>query len=582
MSGLRRALVGLGVIGVLQGVLALTFVLASDHNDSPAVSAGLGLFIGWSFIGTGLFAWWRRPLNRFGALMTAVGMTWLLGAMTQANQPFVYSLGLVLDGVYIAVVTHMLLGYPTGRLPSRGARRAVIVIYLDVFLTSLVAVLMGEQCDCEGTHPANVLAIVHAPGAASAVGTVGQVIGVGLGVWVVVLFLRRWRGATGPERRSLGPILATGAGMIAMIMLAITLDVFGVGGTVGIIVNVAGLATFAAVPYGFLFGLLRSRYSRAGRVSELIERLSGSEDESLRDALADALGDRSLKLVYWVSSSERYVDANGRPVKLPPPGSTRATTVVERDGEPVGAIIHDASLCDEPELVRAAGAAAALALENDRLDAELRARVEELQESRANLITFGMAERRRLERDLHDGAQQRLVALSLQVNLARAQVERDPRAAAELLDRARDELRLALEELRELARGIHPAVLTDRGLDAAIAALAQRSAIPVQVQDMLPDRLPSAVEAAAYFVVAESLTNVAKYAQATHALVRVGRENGHAVVEVSDDGVGGANPAAGTGLRGLVDRLAAVDGRLEVVSPHGAGTIVRARIPCAS
>lgn len=309
MSSLRRALVGLGMVGALEGVLALTLVIASDHNTSPGVSAALGLFIGWSFIGTGLFAWWRQPHNRFGALMTAVGMTWLLGAMTEANQPFVYSVGLVVDSVYIAVVTHMLLGYPTGRLPSRAARGAVVVVYLDVVLTSLIAVLMGQRCECGGTQPANVLAIVHAPGAADAVGTIGQIIGVGLGVWVVVLFLRRWRGATGPERQSLGPILGTGAALIAMTMLALTLEVFGVGGPVGIVVNVAGLAAFAAVPYGFLFGLLRSRYSRAGRVSELIERLSDSENESLRDTLADALGDRSLKLVYWVSSSQRYVDA---------------------------------------------------------------------------------------------------------------------------------------------------------------------------------------------------------------------------------------------------------------------------------
>jgi signal transduction histidine kinase len=192
-----------------------------------------------------------------------------------------------------------------------------------------------------------------------------------------------------------------------------------------------------------------------------------------------------------------------------------------------------------------------------------------------------MAERRRLERDLHDGAQQRLVALSVQVGLAKRKLHKDPAAAEELLDRAGGELSLALEELRELARGIHPAILTDRGLEPALQALIDRAPLDVELADAPEERLPAAVEAAAYFVVAESLTNVAKYAQAEHATVSVLRQNGHAVVEVRDDGVGGADPAAGTGLSGLADRLTIVDGRLEIVSPPGIGTTVRAQIPCA-
>jgi signal transduction histidine kinase len=193
-----------------------------------------------------------------------------------------------------------------------------------------------------------------------------------------------------------------------------------------------------------------------------------------------------------------------------------------------------------------------------------------------------MAERRRLERDLHDGAQQRLVALSLQLGLARAQIDSDPPATSRMLDAAREELRQALEELRELARGIHPAVLTDRGLDAALESLADRTPVPVALDESPAERLPAPVEAAAYFVVAESLTNVARYARAHEAHVRVCRRDGTAVVEVRDDGVGGADAAGGTGLRGLADRLAALDGSLEVLSPPGGGTLVRATIPCAS
>jgi signal transduction histidine kinase len=303
---------------------------------------------------------------------------------------------------------------------------------------------------------------------------------------------------------------------------------------------------------------------------------------SLREALADALGDPTLQLVYWRESAGHHVNREGHRVDLPVAGSGRAFAEVERDGKRVGAIVYDAALRDDPSLVRAAAAAAALQLENERLEAELRARVEELQTSRARLVEVSIGERRRLERDLHDGAQQRLVALSLQLGLARRKLEDDPDLGGRLLDAARGELDRALAELRELARGIHPAVLTDRGLGAALEALAQRAPLPVDLDEMPDDRLPSAVEAAAYFVVAESLTNVAKYSGAQHASVRVGRLDGFAVVEVSDDGVGGADPAAGTGLRGLADRLAALDGRLEVHSPPGGGTVIRANIPCAT
>ena len=336
----------------------------------------------------------------------------------------------------------------------------------------------------------------------------------------------------------------------------------------------ASLIVFAALPWAFVIGLLRTRYSRAGAVGDLVERLNaqGVEGESLRDALADALGDRSLTLAFWSRGSERYVDAHGQPVDLPPSTSrSRAVTEIERESVPVAAIVHDAALLDEPGLVRAAGAAAALALENERLEAELKARVAELQVSRAKVIEVGMAERRALERNLHDGAQQRLVALSLQLGLAKTKLRDDPDVAERILDGARTELASALEELRELARGIHPAILTDRGLAPALEALASRAPVPVEVDEVPEGRMPMPVEAVAYFVVAESLTNMAKYADAEYASVRVLRENGYAVVEIEDNGIGGADPSAGSGLRGLADRLAALDGRLEVDSPRVSG-----------
>jgi signal transduction histidine kinase len=240
----------------------------------------------------------------------------------------------------------------------------------------------------------------------------------------------------------------------------------------------------------------------------------------------------------------------------------------------IAAIVHDPALLDDAEQIRAAGAVAALALENQRLQAELRSKVKELGASRARIVESGYAARRRLERDLHDGAQQRLVSLALSLRILRSRVEGDRDAVREL-DAARSELDQALGELRELARGIHPSVLTDRGLDAALDGLARRAPLPVKLDQTPAERLPDRVESAAYFVVAEALTNVAKY-----ATVNASRHGRRVLVEVSDDGVGGADPATGSGLRGLRDRVSALGGRLEVDSPPGQGTTVRATIPC--
>jgi signal transduction histidine kinase len=252
---------------------------------------------------------------------------------------------------------------------------------------------------------------------------------------------------------------------------------------------------------------------------------------------------------------------------------------VELGDRRMDALVPDPALVEQPELASAAGAATALALENHRLAAELHARVEELRDSRARLIEAREAERRRLERDLHDGAQSRLVALAIKLQLARMQLEPGSQAAT-LLEESSAELQASLDELRALARGLHPAVLTDRGLAAALRALADRAPVPVEIEGVPPVPLPPAVETAAYFVVTEALTNVAKYAHARSATVTLARAAGELAVEVADDGVGGADAASGSGLRGLTDRVAALCGRLELESPSGGGTRVRARIPC--
>jgi signal transduction histidine kinase len=298
----------------------------------------------------------------------------------------------------------------------------------------------------------------------------------------------------------------------------------------------------------------------------------------VRELLAESLGDHSVAIAYWLPDRAMFVDERGHQVDLPDPASGRAWTAVERDGRPVAAIVHDAALDTSSELVQAAASASSLAIDNERLKADLRARLEELRRSRLRIVEATDAARRRIERDLHDGAQQQLVALALELRLLKAKVGDDPEVGR-LVDGLSDHLSSALADLRELARGIHPSILTDRGLGPAIASLAERAPVIVTSDVAVDERLPPPVEAAAYFLVAEALTNVAKYAQASEVTIDVRRVNGAVLVDVADDGVGGADVAAGSGLRGLFDRVAAVDGELIIDSPPGAGTRLRARIP---
>jgi signal transduction histidine kinase len=582
MTGLRRALLGLALAGVAFGALASALALGSDHADAPLRDALLGTFIGWSFIGTGLFAWLRRPANRVGALLCGVGFAWFLGSLYNADAPGVFITGLMLDSVWAAVLVWLLLAFPLGRLESRLDRGLVVGAFLLVTAGRIPGLLfldfpLKDDCpDC----PANPLLVADDIGVSDMLfGAVEVVAGVLLAI-VVVRLVRRRRAAPPPQRRALGPILWAGVALMVVLGLQLSSDVAGFTRLTDAL-GLAGLVIFASVPLAFVAGLVGSRLSRAGAVGDLVERLRDAPHAGeLRPALARALGDPSLTLAYWLPDRGAYVDAEGHPVALPEQPGPRAATEIQRDGRTVAAILHDAALCEEPELVRAAGAAAALALENERLDAELRARIDEVSASRVRILEAGDAERRRLERDLHDGAQQRLVALALALQMARGRVAADPAGADAILAGAQTELEHALGELRELARGIHPAVLVDRGLPAALEALAGRVPLPVEVE--VPDeRMPGPVEAAAYFVVSEALTNVSKYARAGSAQVRVERVDGHALVEVRDDGRGGADPARGTGLRGLADRVEALDGRLELHSPAGAGTVVRAVIPCA-
>jgi signal transduction histidine kinase len=563
----RRLLLLLGLAGFACGVALAAITLSSDHVDNRGFEAAIVLLVGWSFVGTGLFAWWRRPANGTGPLMVAAGFAWFATRLSASDDDLLYTIGIALDALFPGIVGHLLVVFPAGRARTIAERAVVAALYLVVTVLQVPSLLFEEP-----DEPRNLL-IVHANQPLSDALDVMQLVAA-LVVFALswVLIVQRVRAGGAAQRRALLPVLVTGG--LAIGVYAVS-KAFDAAGDASEALNRVSEALVATIPFGFLVGLLGTRLAQGTAVSELIARLGDAPGEGpLRAALADALGDPTLALAYWLPESERFVDALGHPVEV----SGAGWTEVELQGRRIAAIAHDPSLHEEPQLVRAAGAAAALALENQRLAAELRARIEDLRASRARLVEAGDSERRRLERDLHDGAQSRLVALALKLKLARMNVA-DGSEAATLLDESSSELQSSLDELRVLARGLHPVVLTDRGLAAAVRILASRAPVPVEIAALPDERLPPPVEIAVYFVVAEALTNVAKYARATAATVSIAVARGLVRVEVADDGVGGADVAGGSGLRGLSDRVAALDGRLEVRSAPGEGTRLRAEIP---
>ena len=567
---------------MILGGIDVALILTSNHVDVRGATAAVALVVGWGFIGAGLFAWDRRPDNSIGSLMVATGFAWLLGLISASNVPVLFTVGVLLSSVYIITAIHMLLAATRGRGLSRGDRRILTAGYLlvTVGLLPMYLFLDPAKGGCDGC-PDNVILIQHNQTVVDVASAVVNLVGISLLAAVLITLVRRWRRATPPQRRLYAPVYASGVALMIAVIGQLGVQTAGSEGSAADILFIISVIPLALVPYLFLASFVRARMAQGGAVGELMSRLSAApRGGQVRDALADALEDPSLELLFWLPEGERYVDASGQHYELPEDDPGRAVTKVDRDGECVAAIVHDARLPHMSGHVDAVGAAAALALENERLDAALRAKIGELRGSRERMLRIGLEERRRLERDLHDGAQQRLVSMALNIRLARAKLNEDPLAAEQLLASAGTELDSALEELRELARGIHPAVLTDRGLGTALETLANRAPVPVELRELPDERLPEAVELAAYFVVAEALTNVAKYSKASYATVQVERDNGRVLVEVADDGIGGADPVRGTGLRGLADRLAVLEGRLEVESEQGRGTTVRARIPC--
>jgi signal transduction histidine kinase len=563
-------------LALVAEVLVLRPLLITNEEPVAGIDVVFGL-VGGSFAVSGLVAWRRRPDSRTGVLMTGTGFAFLLSPLLrQLEGALAYTVWSLTVDLWIFFFIPVLLTLLTRGYLRPGPDRWLLAAYaLPLVLLQVVWLLFAEPEDGENL----LLAFPDEQVAHVLDRTQRGMLLAALAATVLVIAIRWWR-ASAPRRRALLPSVA-GALTLTLFTALLLNDL--VSGARSEPLLWATACSLVTVPLAFLYGQLRSRLAR-GALASLFSSIGGSKAEELQPALARALGDPDLRIGYWRPETRTYADADGEPVSASGNGE-RVIAHVERDGRPLAALVYDASLDDDPELVDAVTAAAGIAIDNTMLLQERELQLAEIKASRERIVAAGDAERRRLERNLHDGAQQRLVGIALQLRLLQNRLQDDP-SSAQLVAGASDELAHSLSELRELARGIHPAVL-EHGLGAALDSLATRALVPTDVDCELPrererERVPEQVELAAYFVACEALANVAKYARARHAAIRVRCEDAVLSVEIADDGAGGADETLGSGLRGLADRVEALDGRLLVTSPMGAGTTVRAEMPCGS
>jgi signal transduction histidine kinase len=576
-------------VWVAGGALCATMIYGAIREGWPPTrEASLTYAAAFAAITIGIVVWDRRPENRTGILLTALPFAFLLNDLNIVfpRSALAETLGWGASWLAAPLVAHVILAYPTGRLTSRLDRGFVAIGYCFAAGYGLLFMLLYNP---RAPHDEDIwefpfYAIPYTHVASFDLTGADRVLSWALFVLAMlflVLLARKLVRASPMGRRVVGPLVFSGCFIVVQFAMQMVLYGEPVNSwthpTWFWIVGIAPLS----IPVALAAGLLWGRTARSA-VADLVVEFERTPPGSVRDALARTLGGPSLGVALWLPERNAYVDGEGRPLELPAAGSDRAVTTLGPASSPVAALVHDATLLERRGLLEAAGAAARLALENERLQAELRLQLEEVRSSRARIVEAGDEERRRLERNLHDGAQQRLLGLGLALQLARGQVGAEANGAAELLAEAEDELHAALDELRELARGIHPAVLTDQGLAPAVRSLAERSAVPVSIAALPEERLGEPVEAAAYFLVSEALANVAKYAHASNVRVSIARRDDVAVIDIDDDGVGGADPRSGSGLRGLHDRIQALDGDLSIDSPSGRGTRIHAEIPCAS
>ncbi|HEV7647672.1 MAG TPA: histidine kinase [Actinophytocola sp.] len=558
-------------VGVLAGVTGLTLKLADGSHD-PADTA-LSVLGGFLFLGAGMVAQLLRPANRTGLLMVLVGIAFFAEDLQLSRTPAVFTLGLLLAHASTPLVVHLLLAFPHGRLTTRPARVITGAAYCAVLVFSVLAVLFVDRAAITPGLPDNLLLVAHLPVAGTVFGHAFDVVGVVVAVGVIASLLHRYLTGDRAFRVPITPAL-----LVATIAAAASATGSALGSTNPLhpLLTMIYQVAFCLWPLAFLLGALWVRPTQAALTDLLVAAQRPASAARLRATLAEVLRDPSLRLGLPAPDGA-FVGTDGDPVD---PHDETALLLTGHDGDAIGVLTRREAPWQDARLAAAAAALAGVVLDNQKLAAEASARLAEVHASRVRLVTAADDERRRVERDLHDGAQQRLVTVALGIELARRQVGACPDAElVALLDATAQGMSAAIDELRELARGIHPVLLTEAGLGPAVAELADRVPLPVHVSaaDLL--RLSAPVEATAYFVVAEALTNVLKHAAAGRVDVRLTVAADRLRVEVADDGVGGVAVTDGSGLGGLRDRVHALDGELTVHTEPGAGTTVTADIP---
>jgi signal transduction histidine kinase len=533
----RLALVGLA--GVTVG-LAAEWVGASRSEPGQWI---LDLAAGWTFIGCGLIAAWKRPESRIGWLMVATGFTWFLGNFYEVDVPAIAWIAAHAVYLHRGPLVHVLLSYPSGRTTSRVTQAAIAVGYAVAIITPL------WRNEATTILLAGLLVLVSTYDYVRSVGWLRRARRIALAATIGLCLVLA---ATAGARLLLPPGYASGP----------SLFVYEV--------------TLCLIAGGLLAGLLAGPW-RGTPVADLVVEVGEARSGTIRGELSRALGDPSLEIGYWLPNLGTYVDAEGRALALPEPGSGRSMTVLEQQGQPVAALLHDPSVLDDPRLVQGVTSAAQLAAANARLRAEVTAQVEELAASRRRLLEAADEQRRLLERRLQDGAAARLRELA--VILRRGERSATSQRTRAQIARAEDQLSHTLEDLNRLATGLHPRALAEQGLQEALADIARDVGVSVDLRVTVPTQLPPPTAAAIYFICAEALTNSAKHAAASRVTAVITSGDGRVYVEVADDGIGGADAGLGSGLSGLADRVETLGGRMHVDSLPGHGTRLAAEIP---
>ena len=518
-------------------------------SGQSLVAMGADLGVGWTLIACGLVGWSRGPESRVGPLFAISGFAWFTGTLSGSRIGAVAELSVALRFLHRGPLCHAIIGYPDGRPSSRLG----VFVALACYVWAAIGPLGGND-----------------------------VLTVAVTLAVLAVTIRGWRLAAGPDRRARAAAVAAAVALAVPLAGGSAWRLLGAGPGVHPAVLWGYEAALVLIALGFLANSVVGRRAQAA-VTKLIVDLGGdSQAGTLRARLAYALGDRSLGIGYCLPETGGYVDEGGSAVSLPGPGSGKAVTVIENDGEPIAALIHDMAVMDDQGLADSVAQAARIALSNVRLRAEVRRRVAELEASRRRILEAGDAQRRRLQQQLAAGAGRRLAGVGELLELAYQEAinSRQLMAAGRLVS-ARKELEEAQAGLQELAAGIHPALLAERGIGPALTSLAQRAPVPVRLVSP-GERLPLGIETAVYFVCSEALANVAKHARAGRVDIEVRLDTEMVTVLIADDGCGGADPSSGSGLKGVADRVEALGGRLLVDSPSGEGTRLLAELPAVS